>query len=108
MLSQELRDVLEELAMPKSEQLADKQFPRVQGIVTEVVGGGFTVTVWLASSDDSIEALTLITDEPSASADAAVNLVRKLAKDRGISGDRIDLRFRLTTVVAAPKNKPTS
>jgi hypothetical protein len=93
--------------MPKSEQLADKQFPRVQGIVTEVVGG-FTVTVWLASSDDSIEALTLITDEPSASADAAINLVKKLAKDRGISGDRIDLRFRLTTVVAAPKNKPTS
>jgi hypothetical protein len=94
------------LPMPKSEQLADKQFPRVQGIVTEVVGG-FTVTVWLASSD-SLEALTLVTDEPSASADAAVNLVRKLAKDRGISGDRIDLRFRLTTVVAAPKNKPTS
>jgi hypothetical protein len=93
--------------MPKSEQLTDKQFPRVQGIVTEVVGG-FTVTVWLASSDDSIEALTLITDEPSASADVAVNLVRKLAKDRGISGDRIDLRFRLTTVVAAPRNTPTS
>jgi len=95
--------------MPKSEELTDKQFPRVQGIVTEV-GGGFTVTVWLASSDDSIEAeaLTLITNEPSTSADAAVNLVRQLAKDRGISGDRIDLRFRLTTVVAAPKNKPTS
>jgi hypothetical protein len=50
--------------MPNSEQLANKQFPRLQGIVTEVVGG-FTVTVWLASSDDSIEALTLITDEPS-------------------------------------------
>ena len=93
--------------MPKSGQLADKQFPRLQGIVREVVGG-FTVTVWLASSDDSIEALTLITDEPSASADAAVNLVKKLAKDRGISGDRIDLRFRITTGVAAPKNKPTN
>jgi hypothetical protein len=65
--------------MPKSEQLAGKQFPRVQGIVTEVVDG-FTVTVWLASSDDSIEALTLMTDEPTASADAAVNLVRKLAR----------------------------
>ncbi len=84
--------------MPKpqtSQATTDKKFPRVQGIITEVVGG-FTVTAWLAVG--ASEALTLITDEPSASVDAAVNRVRALARDRGIQPRDIDLKVRLTSI----------
>jgi hypothetical protein len=77
----------------------DKKYPRMSGLVTEVVDG-FRVTVWRARSGALWDA-ALLADELVAAAHEAIAIVKRHAAAEGIHANEVDLRFELATVLTA-------
>jgi hypothetical protein len=74
----------------------DKKYPRVSGLITEVVDG-CKVTVWRVRSGAYWDAALLV-DELVAGADEAITIVKRHAAAEGIYANEVDLRFELATV----------
>ena len=74
----------------------EKKYPRISGLISEVLDG-FRVTVWRVRSGALWDA-ALLADELAAAADEAIAIVKRYAAAEGIHTNEVDLRFELASV----------
>jgi hypothetical protein len=81
----------------RSPAARDKKYPRISGLISEVLDG-FRVTVWRVRSGALWDA-ALLADELAATADEAIAIVKRYAAAEDIHTTEVDLRFELAPVL---------